>query len=219
MIPARKVFAGDIDFGRLVELFVVEYTRPGDLVLDPFAGSGATIATAVGLGRRGLGIEIVPELVASVRQRVGADMIIAGDARRLGNLDLPPVDLVVTSPPFMTISDHPQNPLSGYQTLDGDYAEYLGSLKSIMINLADRVRPGGRIALNVWNFWYEGHYTPLADDVERTLDGVLPLEQSVEINWADADSPPTDDRCLIYQAPFDHRPSDVASIASRSRTA
>lgn len=199
MIPVQKVLSGDIDFGRLAELFVVEYTRLGDLVLDPFSGSGETVARAVGIGRRGLGVEIVPEFVAASRRRVGPELIIDGDARRLGDLDLPPVDLVMTSPPFMTISDHPQNPLSGYQTLDGDYSEYLDSLKSIMISLAALVRPGGRIVLNVWNFEYVGSYTPLADDVERTLDGVLPLEQSVEIIWEGAESPPTHDRCLVYR--------------------
>jgi SAM-dependent methyltransferase len=199
MIPARKVFSGDIDFGLLAELFIVEYTRPGDLVLDPFAGSGETVARAVGLGRRGLGIEIVPERVAAARQRVGPELIIDGDARRLRELDLPVADLVVTSPPLMTVGDHPQNPLSGYQTLDGDYAEYLDTLKSIMISLVGLIRPGGRIVLNVWNFSDDGQYTPLADDLERALDGVLPLEQTVEISWPGADAPPTNDRCLIYR--------------------
>lgn len=36
-------------------------SRPGDLVLDPFAGSGTTLVTAALLGRRYLGMEILAE--------------------------------------------------------------------------------------------------------------------------------------------------------------
>jgi len=38
-------------------------SRPGELVLDPFAGSGTTLAVAKKLGRRHLGFDISPEYV------------------------------------------------------------------------------------------------------------------------------------------------------------
>ncbi len=42
---------------RLIKL----YSYPDDLVLDPFLGSGTTVAAARRLGRRGVGVEINPE--------------------------------------------------------------------------------------------------------------------------------------------------------------
>lgn len=43
----------------------------GDLVLDPFLGSGTTAEVALRLGRRFLGIELNPEYVEIARRRVG----------------------------------------------------------------------------------------------------------------------------------------------------
>ena len=42
----------------LVEFFVRSFCKPGGLVLDPFSGSGTTIATACKWGRKWIGIDI-----------------------------------------------------------------------------------------------------------------------------------------------------------------
>ncbi len=54
----------------LPELCITASTRPGDLVLDPFAGSGTTLRVARRLRRRSLGIELNPESVAFAREKV-----------------------------------------------------------------------------------------------------------------------------------------------------
>ncbi len=45
----------------LPEFFIKLFTDPGDVVVDPFAGSGTTVRTATRLGRRAIGIEIQAE--------------------------------------------------------------------------------------------------------------------------------------------------------------
>ena len=55
----------------VLERIIRVSSNPGDLVLDPFAGSGTTLATAKRLERRYLGIELSPEYAEAVRERPG----------------------------------------------------------------------------------------------------------------------------------------------------
>jgi site-specific DNA-methyltransferase (adenine-specific) len=55
----------------LVRRFVQASSRPGDLCLDPFAGSGTLGAVAAKLGRRYLLIDESPEAVSVMRARLG----------------------------------------------------------------------------------------------------------------------------------------------------
>lgn len=47
--------------------FIKLFTNPGDVVLDPFMGSGTTLVEAVKLGRRACGIDTAPEYVELAR--------------------------------------------------------------------------------------------------------------------------------------------------------
>jgi site-specific DNA-methyltransferase (adenine-specific) len=57
---------------RLLGRIISACSNPGDVVLDPFAGSGTTLAVAKKLGRRYLGFELSPEYAARVRARLDA---------------------------------------------------------------------------------------------------------------------------------------------------
>lgn len=57
---------------KLVEPFVRCFCPPGGIVLDPFAGSGTTLAVAVAWGRRALGCDLRESQVALARERLSA---------------------------------------------------------------------------------------------------------------------------------------------------
>ena len=96
----------------LASRIVAEYSRPGQLVVDPLAGTGTTLVEAALLGRRGIGVEL--EARWADLARANADHVLGpkdghlvevrqGDATKLAALlgaDAGRVDLVCTSPPY-----------------------------------------------------------------------------------------------------------------------
>lgn len=54
----------------LVRWFIDNHTEPGDLVLDPFAGSGTTGVAAVQAGREFLGFELDPKWASLANERI-----------------------------------------------------------------------------------------------------------------------------------------------------
>jgi len=54
---------------------VATWSNPGDLVLDPFSGSGTTCKAAKTLGRQFIGLELSPEYCAIAEQRIAQDVL------------------------------------------------------------------------------------------------------------------------------------------------
>lgn len=69
----------------LMRAIVGDYSRPGDLVLDPCAGGGTTLVAAVELGRRAIGCE--PD---AGRYAIAAKRILAAREQRVLSLDVAP---------------------------------------------------------------------------------------------------------------------------------
>lgn len=54
----------------LCERLIRIYSRPGDIVLDPFMGSGSTLIAAKSLGRQGVGIELNKDYINLTNKRL-----------------------------------------------------------------------------------------------------------------------------------------------------
>ncbi len=65
---------------RLLDFLIQLVTLPGQIVLDPFAGSGSTAVACVRSGRHFVGCERLPEFVAIARERLAAAQRITAPA-------------------------------------------------------------------------------------------------------------------------------------------
>jgi SAM-dependent methyltransferase len=192
----------DVHFTLTVARTVIEsYSQVGDWVLDPFLGYGTTGAAAVELGRRCVGVELLEPRARSARSRMRAGgHVVVGDSRRLGRMLTCEVSLCLTSPPYMSAREHPQNPLTGYATLDGDYPTYLSELADTFRQVGVLLRPGGHLVLNVADPGDDGG-TPLVDDLAARVSAHLALVQRLPVEWDDPPPGLTNDTLLVFRKP------------------
>jgi DNA methylase len=190
--------ADDVCFSPdLVSAFIEAYSAPDGLIFDPFAGFGTTLRTAEQMGRQALGFEIDESRVTFARRDLADPTWMQHvDVRQADWSSVPPFQLSITSPPYMTRQDHEQNPLSGYQTLDGNYARYLADLQEIYHGIGGRATgPNAHLVVNVANL----HGTRLAWDVGGALAEVLTFEREIVIEWDRPQDWFTQDYCLIFR--------------------
>ena len=72
----------------LPEWFIKLFTQPGDVVLDPFLGSGTTAVAAKQLDRRCIGIEVNPEYVQLAQERLDAVQLPISPFEEITNQDI-----------------------------------------------------------------------------------------------------------------------------------
>ena len=122
------------------------FSKEGETVLDPFVGGGTTLVACARLKRKGIGIEINPNIAKVAKENLSAktlvpevnawiqeQRIIIGDSRNLKSLGIgdESVDLVFAHPPYWSLINYGEEhgfvegDLSTLPTLE----EFLDSMK------------------------------------------------------------------------------------------
>jgi DNA modification methylase len=108
------------------------------------------------------------------------DKLIVGDARRMDEVPGSSVALVVTSPPYFAGKEYEES--LGEGGVPATYFEYLELLRDVFAQCAQKLEPGGRIAVNVANLGRRP-YRSLSADVVGILQDDLRLLLRGEIIW------------------------------------
>lgn len=118
------------------------WTDEGDVVLDPFMGSGVAPVLAEKLGRKGVGFDIEAGAVETARQRAKQlrvnPILERGDARSLPIQD-ETVDFIITSPPYgpqdiLKYGDDPQDiaNLKDYNTFRAELKKAINEMYRVL---------------------------------------------------------------------------------------
>lgn len=120
------------------------YTEPGDLVIDPMAGSGTTLDVARELDRRALGYDVSP-----TRQD-----IFRVDARKLP-LEDGKAAFVFVDPPYSTHVNYSDDPRC-IGKLDAAAPEYYEAMRQVIGEIHRVLAPGRHMGLYVSDSYVKG---------------------------------------------------------------
>ncbi len=136
---------------------VRRYTRPGDLVVDPMAGSGTIADVARSLGRRAVSLDIAPHRTDIAR----------ADAR-CWPLPAAVATLVVVDSPYsdnIHYSDDPRD-LGRISCREGQFYREMGRVAGEAYRV---LRPGGVLAWIISDEYKGGTYTPVGFRLQLVL--------------------------------------------------
>jgi DNA modification methylase len=207
--PARKkgVLVHPAKFPEtLAQEFIEFFTKRGETVLDPMAGTGSTLVAALRAGRNSYGIELNPkyaeiakQIVAEERAVLGESIenlkseIVHGDAAQVINYQFPIINYVLTSPPYWDMlhakGAQTQKKRRASAELDvhysddpndlgniSDYEEFLEKLVNIYKGLKPLLLEKAYLTIIVKNVKKGGKIYPLAWDIARELGKTYTLK-------------------------------------------
>jgi len=190
----------------MAQEFIEFFTKEGETVLDPMAGTGSTLIAALRAGRNSYGIELNPkyakiaqDIIAEERDALGTSIenlkskIVNGDASLATTYELPITDYVLTSPPYWDMlrakGAETQKKRRSSDELDvtysdnpndmgniSDYEEFLGKLVNIYEGLKPLLREKAYLTIIVKNVKKGGKIYPLAWDIARELGKTYTLK-------------------------------------------
>ncbi|HVX03124.1 MAG TPA: DNA methyltransferase [Nitrososphaera sp.] len=136
---------------------IKRYTEPGDLVLDPMAGSGTTLDVCNEEGRRCKAFDISP-----VRPEV-----VQNDAR---SIPLPDesVDMVFVDSPYGDNIDYNDQP-GNIGKISAEADEFYDELEKVMIECRRVMKPGKAIGWVIGDQWVHKKFTPVGFRVYERL--------------------------------------------------
>ncbi len=190
----------------MAQEFIEFFTKAGETVLDPMAGTGSTLIAALRAGRNSHGIELNPKYAEIAKQLIEEERVSLGQQAvslvseivhmdAMHTIELQPLtfDYVLTSPPYWDMlhakgADN-QKKRRADKKLDvvysedpndlgniHEYGEFLARLVTIYAGLKPLLRDKAYLTIIVKNVKKGGRIYPLAWDIARELGKTYTLK-------------------------------------------
>jgi len=166
-----KTKKGSNKYAGVTPAFVIynmvrRYTDPGDVVLDPMAGSGTSVDVCKEEGRRCIAFDISPTRPEIKRN----------DARKIPLAD-ESVDMVFIDSPYGDNIDYNDQPGNiGKHSAEGD--EFYGALDMVMAECYRVLKPGKVLGWLIGDQWVKKKFTPVGFYV---YDGLCKYFETVDV--------------------------------------
>lgn len=154
--------------------FLRRYTKQGEWVLDAFLGSGTTLIECKRLGRNGIGVELLPEVVEITNKNISAEEnkfnvkteVITADSTELNfkqeleKRNINSVQFLIMHPPYWDIIKFSNNKkdLSNAKSVE----EFLNLFGKVVDNTYDILDKGRYFAVVIGDKYSQGEWIPLA---------------------------------------------------------
>ncbi len=156
------------------EKFITLFTHPGEIVLDPFCGSGTTNVEAKRLKRNSVGIDINPYSTGMTLHRLAElDMLEKSSTRHeivqgncvevMEQIPKESIDLIVTSPPYLDVVDYNNNHPEQWGNIH-DYPAFLDKMKLAFEKMYRVTKPDGYVVVVTQDIYKRYAKCPLHAD-------------------------------------------------------
>lgn len=155
------------------------FTRPGEVVVDLFSGSGTTLIECCHLGRHGIGVELQEEVNRMARERIALASnpldvqwkLLTGDSRGtairrrvLGVLEewgVPKAHHVILHPPYWDIILFSDDPEGGDLSTAPTEQKFYEQFETVVANAVEILMPGRFMTLVIGDKYHKGEWIPL----------------------------------------------------------
>lgn len=178
---------------------ILRYSKVGDWVLDQMAGSGTTLVECKLLGRNAIGVDINPNCVMLMRDRLNFEYnpvdpaypeglqikTYIGDARNLDKIENETIDLIATHPPYANIIPYSKSRVKGDLSNVFSIDEYVEEMRKVAEESYRVLKAGRYCAILVGDTRRNKHHVPIAFRVMQAfLDaGFILKEDIIKHQW------------------------------------
>lgn len=178
---------------KLIALF----SHEGELIIDPFSGSGTTLVAAHDLNRNAIGFDINKKYCDVAESRIAQlsfedaeQFVVNDDARKIDKYILPnTVKLIVTSPPYSNLLNRKRknksrrgdkrkndqyDKIEQYSQNENDLGTlnimaYENEIESIFLKLKPLLSDKAHVIINITDAWIDGHREPMHINVINAM--------------------------------------------------